>query len=142
MARFEETRQIVETRYFNYIRENPLPNNTKTFLEGRQFTQPSSGSWVVMMVDDSASSLQGFQQDLRKTSGMVRFKIFSHHGEGTRAIREIADSLNSSLSYSAGNDGIGTGTLYIRAGSLRKVSDDDNGYLSYVLDLTYDYYTS
>lgn len=142
MARFEETRQIIETRYFNHIRSNPLPHNAKTFLEGRQFLQPTEGSWVVLMIDDSASALQGFQQDLRKTSGMIRFKIFTQHGDGTKRVRDIADTLNDALSYSAGNNGLSEGTLYIRAGSLRKVTDDDNGYLSYVLDLTYDYYTS
>jgi hypothetical protein len=97
-----------------------------------------------MSIDDSGSALRGYHRDIRKTSGTVRFKISVHSGKGTKAAREIADGINLDMSYTGGVSGVkdAIGTLYVMAGSMRKLSDDDSGYLNYVIDFGYDYYTS
>jgi hypothetical protein len=142
---FEATRQIIENRFF-YGEDGIGTKNTFTFdffVEGRQFKQPTNKSWVVVSVMDAGSAMTGFYVDHRKTSGTARFKIFVKHGQGTKGVRTIADTINQIMSYTAGDSNTNHGgTLSIGAGSLRKISDDDNGFLSYVLDFPYDYYTS
>ncbi len=73
----------------------------------------------------------------------MRFKISTQHGNGTKRVRAIADKINDVMSFTSGGNGIaGAGTLYVMAGAVRKVSDDDSGYLNYIIDFSYDYYTS
>ena len=70
------------------------------------------------------------------------FKLSVQHGNGSKRAREIADKINDVMSFTAGGNSIaGTGTLYVMAGNMRKVSDDDSGYLNYIIDFSYDYYT-
>ena len=144
---FEETRQILENRFF-FGEDGTGSRNTydfSIFLEGRQFTQPTKGDWIVVSIDDAGAALRGYSDNLRKTSGTVRFKISVRHGKGTKRVREIADIINNVMSFTAGNSNItveSEGTLLVHAGTLRKISDDDDGYLNYVIDFPYDYYTS
>ena len=136
---FEETRQILETRFFA-----SAPYDFEVFLEGRTFKQPTGKDWVVLSIEDAGSALKSFgNKNDRKTSGTMRFKISTQHGDGTKRVRAIADKINDVMSFTVGGNGIsGTGTLYVMAGTMRKMSDDDSGYLNYIIDFSYDYYTS
>lgn len=135
---FEETRQILETRFFS-----GTPYDFEVFLEGRTFVQPTGKDWAILSIEDAGSTLNGFHKNSRKTSGTMVFKLSVQHGNGTKRAREIADKINDVMSFTAGGNGIaGTGTLYVMAGNMRKVSDDDSGYLNYIIDFSYDYYTS
>ena len=120
------------------------------FLESRDFTQPTTGdkNWGVLFLNSSSVVGREFgnvQKGL-KTSGSIRIKIYAPRNAGTKLIRTMADNLNGILSYSAGSviaDGTSAGgTLLVRPGVLSRVSDDDDGFLSYNLDYIYDYYTS
>ncbi len=136
---FEETRKILETRFFSGI-----PYDFEVFLEGRQNVQTTSGKdWVTMSIADAASTLNGYSKNSRKTSGTIRFNIYTKFGSGSKRVREIADRVNGVMSFTAGNDGIpNAGLMYVMAGSLRKRADDDSGYLNYIIDFAYDYHTS
>mgnify|MGYP003960901509 CR=1 FL=1 len=136
---FEETRQILETRFFA-----GEPYDFEVFLEGRVFVQPTGSDWVILSIEDAGSTLKAFgNKDDRKTSGTMVFKLSVQHGNGSKRAREIADKINDVMSFTAGGNSIaGTGTLYVMAGNMRKVSDDDSGYLNYIIDFSYDYYTS
>jgi hypothetical protein len=137
---FEAARAIIEKRFFDTYVKGSAPGNFDIFLEGRQFTQPVGTPWAVLFIDDSANAVKGFNDD-REAMGVVRFKLYSPHGSGTKQVREIADYIDNIMSRTAGTSGTSnTGTLYIRSGSIKKLSDNDNGYLSYNLDFLYDYY--
>ena len=120
------------------------------FIESRDFTQPTTGdkNWGVLFINTSSAIGREFgnvQKGLR-TSGSIRIKLYAPRNAGTKLLRTMADTLNNVLSYSAGSDVAGGtsvgGTLLIRPGVLSKVSDDEDGSLSYNLDYIYDYYTS
>ena len=118
-----------------------------TFLESRDFTQPSSGNWAVLFIDDSTVVGREFANtNGLRSAGSVRLKLYAPRNAGTRLVRTMADELNAILSYTAGSalsDGSSAGgTLLMKAGSLTRVSDDEDGSLSYNLDYIYDYYTS
>jgi hypothetical protein len=136
---FEETRQILETRFFA-----GAPYDFEVFLEGRTFVQPTGKDWAILSIEDAGSTLKSFgNKNDRKTSGTMVFKLSVQHGNGSKRAREVADKINDVMSFTAGGDSIaGTGTLYVMAGNMRKVSDDDSGYLNYIINFSYDYYTS
>lgn len=141
---FDAARQIIETRFFKTGTNNVSDRTISfpIFLEGRQITQPNNCGWGVLIIDDANAIGQEFGSIGVKNSGAIRVKLFYPHGEGTRPIREMADEINAFLGYTDGNTcTTNEGTLFIRAGSLRRVSDDEDGYLSYNLDFIYDYYT-
>ena len=114
------------------------------FLEGRDFVQPTN-NWAVLFISDSTVVAREFGNTSKglRSSGSVRFKLYAPRNAGTKLIREMADHLNSIFSYTTGDsDTNNGGALFMKAGSLTKVSDDDDGKLSYNLDYIYDYYTS
>ena len=120
-------------------REFPL------FLEGRQFTQPTNSKFSILMIQDASVIGREFGnvKDARKHSGTIRVRLYAPHGTGTKIVRDMADSLDSVLAYTAGDSSTGnSGTLFMRAGSLRQVSENTDGFLEYNLDYIYDYYTS
>ncbi len=129
---FEETRQILETRFFA-----GAPYDFEVFLEGRTFVQPTGKDWAILSIEDAGSTLKSFGNK------NDRNKLSVQHGNGSKRAREVADKINDVMSFTAGGDSIaGTGTLYVMAGNMRKVSDDDSGYLNYIINFSYDYYTS
>jgi len=94
-----------------------------------------------LIIDDANSIGQQFGSIGGRDSGAIRIKLFYPNGQGTKPIRDMADEVNSFLSYTDGNTCTNNvGTLFIRSGSLRRVSDDEDGYLHYNLDFMYDYY--
>ena len=114
------------------------------FLEGRDFVQPAN-NWAVLFVSDSAVVGREFGNTSKglRSSGSVRFKLYASRNAGTKLIREMADQLDLIFSYTTGDsDTNNGGSLFMKAGSLTKVSDDDDGKLSYNLDYIYDYYTT
>jgi len=142
MASFEKTRQIVETRFFNGKSGNSVLSDIPVFLESREINQPTGSSWIVMSIDDAGSAVQSFTGDRRISGGVVAFTIYCPHGSGTKRIREIADSIDSVMSFTAGDDGIdSTSTLYCQAGNMKRISEDDKGYLSYMVTFRYKLYT-
>ena len=133
---------------YNYIpprtwvivaREFPL------FLEGRQFTQPTNARFSVLLIQDAASVGREFGnvKNARRQSGSVRVKLYAPHGTGTKIVRDMADQFDDVLAYTAGDSDTGnSGTLFMKAGSLRQVSENNDGFLEYNLDYIYDYYTT
>ena len=122
------------------------PVSFEVFLEGR-VVQPAATSenWAVLLISDSAVVGREFGNTSKglRSSGSVRFKLYAPRNAGTKLIREMADELDLTYSYTTGDsDTNNGGTLFIKAGSLSKVSDDEDGKLSYNLDYIYDYYTS
>ena len=122
------------------------PVSFEVFLEGR-VVQPAATSenWAVLLISDSAVVGREFGNTSKglRSSGSIRFKLYAPRNAGTKQIREMADELNLTYSYTTGDsDTTNGGTLFIKAGSLSKVSDDEDGKLSYNLDYIYDYYTS
>ncbi len=141
MAAFEETRQIIETRFFNGRASDPTLSEIPVFLESREITQPSGKDWIVMSIDDAGSSVQSFSGSRRLDGGVIAFQIYSPHGSGTKRIRQIADSIDSVMSFTAGTDGINSNTtLHCQAGNLKRISEDENGYLSYVITFRFKYW--
>jgi hypothetical protein len=142
---YEQIRQIIETRVLRNsgsLRTISFP----VYLEGREFDQPTGSNWAVMFISESSNLKDEFNSDLTEgnlVSGSIRFKLYSPHGSGSKAIRGMADELNGFLNYSSGNEGISgvTGNLQLRNGNLTPVSDDDDGYLQYNLDYIFNYYT-
>ena len=114
------------------------------FREGVQFKQPSGKGWGVLSINDAIVVGRTFSNShSERQSGSVRVKLYSPHGSGTIEIRKMADELSTFLSYTAGDDSTGNGgTLFMKSGSLTRVSDDEDGYLSYNLDYIYDYYNN
>ena len=114
------------------------------FLESRDFTQPVNGKWGVLFINDSAVVGREFGNTSGlRSSGSVRFKLYAPRNAGTRVVRSMADELNTLLNYTAGDTGTDAGgTLLMRPGSLTRVSDNEDGSISYNLDYIYDYYTS
>ena len=122
------------------------PVSFEVFLEGR-VVQPAATSenWAVLLISDSAVVGREFGNTSKglRSSGSIRFKLYAPRNAGTKQIREMADELNLTYNYTTGDsDTTNGGTLFIKAGSLSKVSDDEDGKLSYNLDYIYDYYTS
>ena len=114
------------------------------FLESRDFTQPVNGKWGVLFINDSAVVGREFGNTSGlRSSGSVRFKLYAPRNAGTKVVRDMADELNNLLNYTAGDTGTNAGgTLLMRPGSLTRVSDNEDGSISYNLDYIYDYYTS
>ena len=140
---FEAVRQIIETRVFGGVGAKGLDLSFPMYVEGRQFSQPTDSNWGVLIIDDAVAVGRDFGGQGRRRSGSVRIKLYAPHGSGTKLIRTMADELDEFLSYTSGSNNTGNGgELFIRSGSLRRVSDDEDGYLSYNLDYIYDYYTS
>ena len=119
-------------------REFPL------FLEGRQFTQPTTKFSILLIQDASSVGREfGNVKNARRQSGSVRIKLYAPHGSGTKIVRDMADQFDDVLAYTAGDSNTGnSGTLFMKAGSLRQVSEDNDGFLDYNLDYIYDYYTT
>ena len=122
------------------------PVSFEVFLEGR-VVQPAATSenWAVLLISDSTVVGREFGNTSKglRSSGSIRFKLYAPRNAGTKLIREMADELDLTYSYTTGDsDTNNGGTLFIKAGSLSKVSDDEDGKLSYNLDYIYDYYTS
>jgi hypothetical protein len=154
---YEAVRQIVEKRFFDtYSSTNAKAHGALAFVEGHDIAQPSkdcgeqsnsasgstsSGSWIVLSVVDSGSRIRAFNKDMRKTSGFVRFNLYVAKGNGTKKLREIADYIDEIMGFQGGVSGTANvGNLYTQVGQLRKLTDDDIGYLKYVIDFDYDYY--
>jgi hypothetical protein len=145
---FEAVRQIAETRFFNsYSSQNAKAHGAVAFVEGRDIIQPTKSlsnngtPWVVLGVVDGGSRERAFNRGMRKTSGFIRFSLYVERGAGTKVIREIADYIDSIMGFQNGDDSTGNlGNLYTQVGQLRQQSDDENGYLKYVIDFDYDYY--
>lgn len=148
MGSFEAVRQIVEKRFFDtYSSVEAKAHGAKVFVEGHDIVQPTktlsnAGSpWIVISVVDAGSNIRAFNKDMRKTTGFVRFTIFARHGTGTKIVREIADYIDSIVGFQGGvSSTTNSGNLYTHAGQMRKLIDDDNGYLKYAIDFDYDYY--
>jgi len=139
---YDSVRQIIETRLLkdgSVMRSISFP----VFLEGRKIEQPNGSSWAILVIEDANNINHEFGNKSSLKSGVIRVKLFSPHGSGTKNVRDMADEIDDFMGYTAGDSGTGNGgTLYIKNGSLRRVSDDEDGYLSYNLDYIYDYYTS
>ena len=114
------------------------------FLESRDFTQPVNGKWAVLFINDSAVVGREFGNTSGlRSSGSVRFKLYAPRNAGTKVVRDMADELTNLLNYTAGDTGTNAGgTLLIKPGSLTRVSDNEDGSISYNLDYIYDYYSS
>tara|TARA_B110000093_G_scaffold113848_1_gene122048 strand:- start:185 stop:634 length:450 start_codon:yes stop_codon:yes gene_type:complete len=148
MGSFESVRQIVEKRFWDtYSSDNAKAHGAKVFVEGHDIIQPTKtlsndGSpWIVLSVADAGSNIRAFGGDMRKTTGFVRFTIFTRHGTGTKIVREIADYIDSIVGFQSGVSSTeNLGNLFTHAGQMRKLIDDDNGYLKYAIDFDYDYY--
>ena len=122
-----------------------LGRDFSLFLEGRQFTQPTNSKFAILMIQDASVVGREFGnvEDARKYSGTVRVRLYAPHGTGTKVVRDMADTFDNVLAYTAGDSNTGNGgTLFMRAGSLRQVSENTDGFLEYNLDYIYDYYTS
>jgi len=142
MASFEKARQILETRFFTGKTGNSVLSDIPVFLESREITQPTGQDWIVMSIDDAASAVQSFTGDRRVSGGVVVFTVYCPHGSGTKRVREIADAIDSVMSFSAGSNGIdSSSSLYCQAGSINRISEDENGYLSYKVMFSYKLYT-
>lgn len=127
-----------------------LSNTAKIYRNGTSFQQPNTGQFVVMFVADAGHSNVTFGDRQGKNSGVLKFRINVPEGENqsTRNVRLVADAINLRMGMTDGSasddarfgsDGIG-GTLFIGEGSLRQISDNEDGYLVYDLDFMYDYY--
>ena len=115
------------------------------FVEGRQFVQPTNDNFAILSIQDAVSVGRGFGNTKggRRRSGSTRLKLYAPHGTGTKVVRDMADELDVILAYTAGDSNTGNGgTLFMKAGSLRQVSENTDGFLEYNLDYIYDYYTS
>tara|TARA_B100000780_G_scaffold279205_1_gene256462 strand:- start:140 stop:601 length:462 start_codon:yes stop_codon:yes gene_type:complete len=150
---YEAVRQIVEKRFFDtYSSTNAKAHGASAYVEGHDFVQPSkdcgeqskslnNGSWLVLSVVDGGSSIRAFNKGMRKTSGFVRFTLYVAEGTGTKKLRELADYVDSIVGFQGGVSGTtNAGNLYTQVGQLRKLTDNDLGYLKYALDFDYDYY--
>lgn len=144
---FESVRQIAEKRFFDkYDSTNALAHGARVFVEGHDIVQPTKTTavagipWVIISIVDGGSSERAFNRGLRKTTGFVRFSIFIPHGKGTKVVREIADYIDTIMGFQGGSSSSNPGNLYTHVGQMKKLSDDDNGYLKYVIDFDYDYY--
>jgi hypothetical protein len=137
---FDSVRQIIETRLLKDGSSKRLIS-FPIFLEGRKVKIPTGKTWGILIIDDSNNIGIQFGDIASRKSGAIRIKMFAPHGSGTKIIRDMADELNEIMKYTSGDSDTGNGgTLFIKNGSLRRVSDDDDGYLSYNLDYIYDYY--
>lgn len=145
---YEAVRQIVEKRFFDtYSPTDAGAQGAAVFLEGRDIVQPAdcldgTGTpWVILSVVDGGSAIRAFNKDMRKTSGFVRFSLFVSAGAGTRSIRQLADYIDGIMGFQGGvSDTSNPGNLLTHVGQLRKLTDDNDGYLKYVIDFDYDYY--
>ena len=136
----EASRQIIEKRFFDSYNQNLAPENFYIYVEGFAYTPPTGDSYAVLMVEETFSKVTGFTNE-RERTGILRFNIFVPHGTGTKPVRDIAGYIENIMSRSAGvSNTSNSGTLYIQAVVLKKLSDDNNGYLNYTLDFDYDYY--
>ena len=127
-----------------------LIDSVKVYRNGTSFKQPNKDPFVVSFVEDAGHSNITFGDRQGKASGVLKFRINVPEGKNKspRQIREIADAINLRMGLTAGSassdarftSGNIGGTLYIGEGSLRKISDNENGYLVYDLDFIYDYY--
>ena len=141
MASFEETRQILETRFLNGRAADATLSDIPVFFESREVKQPTGKDWIIMSIDDAGSSIQSFTGSRRLDGGVVAFHIYCPHGSGTKRIRQVADKIDSVMSFTGGTDGINSSTtLYCQAGNLRRISEDENGYLSYVITFPFKYW--
>ena len=129
-----------------FVANNQTPGITfPVFIEGRTFTAPTSDPFAILFIQDAAVVGRQFgnSKDGRLRTGSVRIKLYAPFGTGTKVIRDMADAFDLTLSYTAGDAGTGAGgTLFMKAGSLRQVSENSDGNLEYNLDYIYDYYTS
>jgi hypothetical protein len=139
---FDSVRKIIETRL---LKDGSVNRSISfpIFLEGRVIVQPNGGSWGILIIEDSNNIGTEFGSISSLKSGSIRLKLFFPHGTGTKGIRDMADELDYFMKYTSGDDNTGVGgTLFIKNGSLRRVSDNVDGYLNYNLDYIYDYYTN
>tara|TARA_R110001592_G_scaffold112223_1_gene310237 strand:+ start:158 stop:721 length:564 start_codon:yes stop_codon:yes gene_type:complete len=129
---------------------NELNSTAKIFRNGTSFKQPNTGNFIVMFIEDAGHSNVTFGDRQGKASGVLKFRINVPEGENqsTRTARLIADAINLRMGMTSGSASddarfagskVG-GTLFMGEGSLRTVSDNEDGYLVYDLDFIYDYY--
>jgi len=127
-----------------------LNGTAKVYRNGTSFQQPNNGNYVVMYVEDAGHANTTFGERHGKASGVLKFRINVPEGENqsTRNVRLIADAINLRMGMTSGSTSddarfsggeIG-GTLFIGEGSLRSISNNEDGYLVYDLDFIYDYY--
>ena len=145
---FEAVRQIVEKRFFdNYDIANPESLGAIPFAEAHDVVERTrvldlaDTPWLIVGLVDGGSRVRAFNKGMRKTSGFVRFTLFVQEGSGTSDVRRLSDYIDSIMGFQGGNSGTDqVGTLYTHVGQLKKLADNDNGYLRYVIDFDYDYY--
>ncbi len=126
-----------------------LVNTADIYRNGTSFSQPST-QYIVLFIEDAGHSNVTFGDRQGKASGVLKFRINVNEGnpDSTRNARLIADALSLRMGMTSGSlttdarfvDGKIGGTLFIGEGSLRKISDNEDGYLVYDLDFIYDYY--
>jgi hypothetical protein len=139
---YEAVRQIVEKRFFDtYSSADTDAQGAVVFLEGHDIVQPVDSPWIVLSVVDGGSAVRAFNKGMRKTSGFVRFSLFVSSGTGTKNVRQLADYIDNIMGFQGGtSDTSNPGNLLTHVGQLRKQTDDNDGYLKYVIDFDYDYY--
>ena len=106
-----------------FVINNDAPGDFQVFIEGRTFTTPSGVSFAILSIQDASVVGREFgnSKDSRLRAGSVRIKLFAPFGNGTKVIRDMADSFDQVLSYTAGDTGTSAGgTLFMKAGSLRQ----------------------
>ena len=99
---FDSVRQIVETRLLkdgSSLRSISFP----IFLEGRKIVQPNGGAWGVLIIEDSNNVSMEFGAKSSLKTGVIRVKLFSPHGSGTKGIRDMADEVDGFMGHTAGD---------------------------------------
>lgn len=147
--------EIIENMTINSVAAdttgvNVLNSTAKIYRNGTTFEQPNTGNYVVLFIADAGHANTTFGDRKGKASGVLKFRINVPEGQhqSTRNARLIADAINLRMGMTSGSasddarfsNGIIGGTLFIGEGSLRLVSDNEDGYLVYDLDFIYDYY--
>tara|TARA_B110000285_G_scaffold148521_1_gene165754 strand:+ start:1828 stop:2364 length:537 start_codon:yes stop_codon:yes gene_type:complete len=127
-----------------------LSNTAKIYRNGTSYKQPNTGQFVVLFIEDAGHSNTTFGDRHGKASGVLKFRINVPEGnnQSTRNARLVADAINLRMGMTSGSgstdarfsNGVIGGTLFLGEGSLRQISDNEDGYLVYDLDFIYDYY--
>lgn len=101
------------------------------------------GSSVTVNIFEAGTAIKTYDDDYRKTTGIIQFFILSRFGdaENIGRARRIADSINTLITNRHKTLPNSGGQLYTRAGSLRKVNENKSGYQEYKLDVTFEHLT-
>lgn len=96
---WESERVALSSLYYDAVDNNTITKieTTQIGWEGQKFELPDTGifTWFTIMNGEANQASMGGVTNRHRSTGIVQIDLYNREGEGTKALRELADEISA-----------------------------------------------